>query len=128
MNTFQESYPNENQRHFVQGGRKLFSLQRDGLSIAPGTQLQFPLQLDLHTYDSYHVHYFVNASLEVDVYWKPSIRDNFALEKTLTVPATVGGIGGILSGGTKSRFLKVEFTNIDVVPVTDITVFVYGVG
>jgi hypothetical protein len=131
MDSFNPSFPSNplhTSFHNRNGGKKVYSIEKSGLSIAPGNQIQVPFILDLHPYDAYHVHYFVNATLDVDVYWKPTISDNFALEKTVPVTPTVGGIGGILSGSTRSRFLKIDFISTDIVPVTDISVFVYGVG
>lgn len=110
------------------GGRKVFFINKTGLSIAPGSKVQFPVSVDLHSFTTYHVHYFVNASLDVDVYWKPNINSVYALEKTIAVTATVGGVGGILTGTTKSRFLSINFINSDVIPVTDILVSIYAVS
>lgn len=108
-------------------GREVFRVIKTGLSIAPGTQLQIPITVDLHAYNVFHIHYFVNASLDVDIYWKPSLTDTFTYEKTIAAVPAVGGVGQIISGSSKSRFLKVDLTNTDVVPVTDILVTIFAV-
>jgi len=120
------SQPNSPLPPLPSGGKKVYYVEKNNLSISPGQTVQFNANLDLSRFVSYHVHYLINADIRADVYWKPSINDNFVMEKVVFVPATTGGNGRIVSGATKSRFLKIDFTNTDVIPLTNIIVGVYA--
>ena len=67
----------------------MYSVDKFGLSIAPGDQVELPVHLDLHTYSDYHIHYYVDATLDVAVSWKPSITGSFSTEKTVSVAASI---------------------------------------
>lgn len=118
-----------------EAGRKIFSYQKSDLNINPGAKIFVPLTLNLQEFNRYYVHYFINATVEVDVMWAnpkpflpPSEENPFVLEKTIVLAPTIGEIGRIFSGQTKAQTVKIDFTNVDsVLSLTSISVFVYGV-
>lgn len=113
---------------FPRAGTKVLHIIRELLSIAPGSLVDVPLQVDVSHYSAYHVHYKIDASVAVNIYWSVSVRSDFGHEKTILLPATVGDVGGILTGSTKSKFLSITFTNTDIVPLTSIYVSIYAVA
>jgi hypothetical protein len=109
------------------GGKEVFSLTKSLLSVLPGDVFQSFIQVDVQGFNTYHVHYFTNASASIDLYWSPSIDQNFVFERTIPIIASVGGIGEIISASTKSRFLSIKIINTDIVPLTDIKISIYSV-
>jgi len=124
-----ECYPSPSQT-FVgsSGGREVFSLTKSLLSVAPGEEFDDFIQAELIGFNTYHVHYFINATATMYLYWCPSIEKSFVFEQSVPLIASVGGIGQILSASTKSRFLSIKIINTDIVPITDIRVSIYGVS
>lgn len=109
------------------GGTEIFRIQKSLLSIAPGEVVLRPFQIGLKEYSYFHVHYLINASVDVNISWRSNVSGEIGLEKTIAIPATVGNIGGIISSSSKSHFLSITFTNTDIIPLTDIYVSVFGV-
>ena len=107
-------------------GTRVYSIVRTGISVAPSAILPLHTTIDLKRFNTFHVHYFTDAALEITVLWKASAVDNYTTENIVSVPATVAGKGGILSSSTKSRYLSIILTNDDVVPLTDINVSIFA--
>ncbi len=112
-------------------GEVIYHINRSDLSIAPGERMDVKITLDMIRYTTFFVHYFVNTPANIYVHWRPTIASAYALEKTIPVAATPiagsGGLGGVLAGTTKSRFLSVSIENTDpVVTLTHVSVSVYA--
>jgi len=124
-----ECYPSSSQNPIASsGGREVFSLTKSLLSVLPGEVFESFIQAEVYGFNTYHVHYFTNASVTIDLSWSPSIEKNFVWERSIPVLASVGGIGEIISASTKSRFLSITIMNTDIVPLTDVRISIYAVA
>ena len=110
-------------------GEEVFQIQRNNISVGPGNFVSFPIDVDLRNYTSFAIHYFIDASMDVFVRWKAGFSDsNNNIENIIPIPSTGGGgtIGGIFTGSVKGQYLMITMQNTDLVPLTELKIFIYA--